>query len=243
MHSQDALQLKAFYTTVSVPCPYLPDRTERKLAAEISGTDAQRWANVLSRAGFRRSHSVCYIPVCEECQACRSVRIDVKGFHLNKKMKKVLRLNAELSFSILPNVADSEQYALFRNYLSARHQDSEMNSMYFEEFRAMIEDSPVETVLGQARDTQTGALKGVMLTDVLDDGLSAVYSFFDSSEPFKSLGRYLILKLVEEAEKRGLPYVYLGYFISECPNMAYKAEYRPLECCFGGKWREFIPLR
>lgn len=85
MHSQDALPLKAFYTTVSVPCPYLPDRTERKLAAEISGTDAQRWANVLSRAGFRRSHSVCYIPVCEECQACRSVRIDVKGFHLNKK--------------------------------------------------------------------------------------------------------------------------------------------------------------
>ena len=236
MKDRNVSQLKAFYTTVPVFCPYLPDRTERKLATDVSGADGQRWANVLSRAGFRRSHSVCYIPVCEGCRSCVSVRIVANGFRLSKKMKKVLRLNEDLSFSVLPNVADSEQYALFRRYLAARHADSEMNAMYFEEFRAMIEDSPVETVLAEARNAQTGELKGVMLTDVLDDGLSAVYSFFDTQTPSKSLGRYLILKLVEETVRRGLPYVYLGYFIPECPNMAYKSAYRPLEYCCGGKW-------
>ena len=232
--------LKSFYSTVEMPCPYLPDKSERKLAADISGTDGQRWANVLSRAGFRRSHGVCYTPVCEGCHACLSVRIVLSGFVLNKKMKQNLRRNGNVSVSVLPNVADAEQYDLFRSYLSARHAGSEMNGMFFEEYRAMVEDSPVETVLLEARDTLEGVLKGVMLVDVLDDGLSAVYSFFDTQSPSDGLGRYLILKLAEEARRRGLPYVYLGYFIRECGNMAYKSAYRPLEYYSGGKWKPFI---
>lgn len=240
MNMKNAPGLKSFYSTVPMPCPYLKNRTERKLATDISSGDSQWWANALSRSGFRRSHTVCYIAACPGCDACISVRIRNDDFVPSKKMKKTLRLNAGLEMSVIPNVATPEQYNLFHDYLTLRHSDSEMNTMYFEEYRAMIEDTPVDCVLLELRETATSRLRGVMLADVLDDGVSAVYSFFDPKTPRNSLGTFLILKLVEFARSRGLPYVYLGYYIRECPNMAYKNRFRPLEYCLNGKWKKSL---
>ena len=229
----------AFFTTVPCPCPYLKDRIESKLAVDISGPGAQLWSDVLSRAGFRRSHTICYLPACPDCKSCVSVRIRTAGFAPSKKQRKVLRLNADKQVSFLPNIADTEQYALFRAYLNARHADGEMSAMSFDEYRAMIEDGPVQSRLLEIREN--GALKGVMLIDDLDDGLSAVYSFFDPSEADKSLGTFMILRLVEEAARNGRPYVYLGYWIPQVSNMAYKKRFRPLEYFVDGKWTESVP--
>lgn len=206
------------------------------MAVEISGPDAQEWANVLSRAGFRRSHSVYYIPSCPDCDACISGRVLAAQFRPDKKMKQTLRRNAHLKVSFLPNVATTEQYELFAAYLAGRHAGSEMASMYFEEYRAMLEDAPVDCLLLEVRDEEGGKLLGIMLVDILDDGLSAVYSFFDTSMGKQSLGTFMILKLIEAAAEHGLPYVYLGYMISGISNMGYKWKFVPLEYCTNGEW-------
>ncbi len=231
--------LKAFYSTRPAPCPYLPDRNEAKTAVDLNGENAQIWANALSRAGFRRSHSVCYIPSCPDCRACVSVRVRVGDFAPNKKLRKTLRQNAAVKCRFLPNIAFDDHYALFRRYLDARHQSSEMREMFFEEYRAMIEDSPVAAELMELSD-ETGVV-GVMLTDETDDGLSAVYSFFNPDIRRRSLGTLMILRLIEAAKKRNKPYVYLGYMIRGLSNMAYKEKFAPLEYCDRGKWTDSFP--
>ena len=124
----------------------------------------------------------------------------------------------------------------FLRYQRFRHADSDMAAMSYGDYRAMIEDSPVSTRLIELRDG-AGALRGACLLDILDDGLSAVYSFYDPEDGNRSLGNHLVLALVDEALARGLPYVYLGYLIAESPKMAYKARFRPLEALDGGTWR------
>ena len=137
--------------------------------------------------------------------------------------------------SVVPNIATAEQYALFKAYLSARHADGEMEKMTFEEYRAMIEDSPIETVLAELREQDR--LIAVMLVDVLDDGLSAVYSFFDPEMNKRSLGTFMILELIRLTKERELPYVYLGYLIRGLSNMAYKERFKPLEYYVDGEWK------
>lgn len=231
--------LKSFYSTMIAPCPYIAGRGESKLAVDISGAFAQSWNNMLSRAGFRRSHGVCYIPACPDCDECVSVRIPVADFQPSKKMRKVLRLNQGASISFTPNVATTEQYGLFSDYLNSRHAESDMTEMYFEEYRAMIEESGVDSAVMEVREN--ASLQAAMLIDVLDDGLSAVYSFFNPGQSGRSLGTFMILKLVEEARKIGLPYVYLGYWIKSVSNMAYKAKFQPLEYFVNGAWTRSFP--
>lgn len=240
MNVKNAPPLKAFYSTVAAPCPYLKGEVERKLATDISAFDAQWWANALSRSGFRRSHTVCYIPACPACKACISVRIIVEDFRPTKKMNKLARLNNGMKVSVIPNVATAEQYNLFHEYLAVRHMESEMNTMYFEEYRAMIEDAPIDCVLMEVREIESSELRGVMLVDVMDDGVSAVYSFFDPDLTRQSLGTFMVLKLVEYTKNLGLPYVYLGYYIEKCQNMAYKNQFQPLEYCIEGKWKKSL---
>lgn len=231
--------LKSFYTTKPAPCDYLPAETESKTAVDLNGANAQAWANALSRAGFRRSHNVCYIPSCPECRACVSVRIRAADFRPSKKMNKTLRQNKTVDVRVMPNIASVEHYALFKSYLARRHAGGAMESMNFEDYRAMIEDCPVDCCLLEACDGAQTA--GVMLVDVLDDGLSAVYSFFDPARARDSMGTFLILKLVELAVKMQKPYVYLGYMIKKLSNMRYKERFAPLEYCRGGVWSESLP--
>jgi arginine-tRNA-protein transferase len=225
-----------FYRTASLPCPYIQGRIERKLVTELAAPNAAAFYNALSRAGFRRSHNLAYRPACAGCGACLPVRIPVADFVLSRSLKRTRNLNRDLARRVAPPSVTVEQFRLFLRYQRLRHADSDMAAMTYGDYRAMIEDSPVTTRLVELRDA-AGALFGACLVDVLDDGFSAVYSFYDPADGNRSLGNQLVLALVEEALARGLPYVYLGYLIKESPKMAYKARFRPLEALQPGGWR------
>lgn len=224
-----------FYTTAPLPCPYVPGRTERKVVTEITGPDAERLHDRLSRAGFRRSHNIAYAPVCPNCQSCIPIRIPVETFVPERSLRRVLARNAGLEALDVAPRATAEHYALFQRYQRARHGDGDMATMSFYDFRAMVEDTPIETFITEL--WQDGALVGACLTDRLGDGLSAVYSFFAPDLERQSLGTYAILWMVERARAMGLPFVYLGYWVPESRKMAYKARFRPSEILVNGTWR------
>jgi arginine-tRNA-protein transferase len=225
-----------FYTTAPLPCPYVPGRTERKVVTEITGPDAESLHDRLSRAGFRRSHNIAYAPVCPSCQACVPIRIPVARFAPDRTLRRLIRLNAALDGFEVPARATSEQFQLFQRYQLARHGDGDMATMSFYDYRAMVEDTPIETFIVEFRG-QDDRLLGACLSDRLGDGVSAVYSFYAPDQERRSLGTYAILWLIERAKSLGLGYVYLGYWVSESRKMAYKSRFRPSEILLGGSWR------
>ena len=225
-----------FYTTAPLPCPYLPGRTERKVVTEITGPEAEALHDRLSRAGFRRSHNIAYAPVCPACNACVPIRIPVETFAPDRTQRRIARANATTRGYDLPARATAEQFQLFQRYQRERHGDGDMATMSFYDYRAMVEDTPIETFIVEFRDPDDRLL-GACLTDRLSDGLSAVYSFFLPELERRSLGTYTILWLIERARELGLPYVYLGYWVPESRKMAYKARFRPAEVLAGGVWR------
>lgn len=225
-----------FFTTAPLPCPYLAGRLERKIVTELSGPDAEALHEALSRAGFRRSHSIAYTPACPGCNACIPVRIVAGGFQLNRTFRKTLRANQGLTARDVPARATAEQYRLFSRYQDSRHAGGDMALMGFYDYRSMVEDSPIDTYIAEFRDAD-GVLRACCLTDRLSDGLSAVYSFYDPDLADHSFGTFVILSLIERARDAGLPYVYLGYWIAESRKMAYKARFAPLEAFGPGGWR------
>ena len=224
-----------FYTTAPLPCPYLPGRTERKIVTELSGTEAEALHERLSRAGFRRSHNIAYAPVCPGCQACVPIRVVSEEFTPDRTQRRILRANADLTISEMPARATAEQFTLFQRYQKNRHADGDMAAMGYYDYRAMIEDTPITTGILEFRDAQDRLL-GACLTDWLADGLSAVYSFFDTDEDKRSLGTFAVLWLIGRARSLGLLYVYLGYWVPESRKMAYKARFRPSEILISGAW-------
>jgi arginine-tRNA-protein transferase len=225
-----------FYTTAPLPCPYVAGRTERKVVTEISGPDSDALHDRLSRAGFRRSHNIAYAPVCPGCSACVPIRVPVAEFQPDRTLRRIARANAGVDGFEVPSRASAEQFQLFQRYQQARHHDGDMSTMSFYDYRAMVEDTPIETFLVEFREADD-RLIGACLTDRLGDGLSAVYSFFAPGIEKRSLGTYTILWLIDRARARGLPYVYLGYWVPESRKMAYKARFRPSEILTGGVWR------
>lgn len=229
-----------FLLTREASCPYLPGRRERKLVTELSGPDAAENYDLLSRAGFRRSHAVAYRPACNACQECVPVRVVVDGFQPGRSLRRVMRRNADLKSAIRPAQATSEQYALFARYLAWRHGDGEMAGMGFADYRSMIDDTPIDSGLLELRHSE-GGLAACCLVDRSSDGLSAVYSFFDPDRSADSLGSYIVLRLIEEARRRALPYVYLGYWIAASRKMAYKIRFQPLEAFGADGWGPMDP--
>jgi arginine-tRNA-protein transferase len=225
-----------FYVTAPQPCPYLEGRMERKLFTALQGEGAQRLNDSLSKQGFRRSQNVLYRPSCADCAACLSARIDVAAFSPSKSQKRTRNRNAQLTRKATSPWATEEQYALFRAYLESRHAEGGMADMDAFEFAAMIEETPIKTRLVEYTDPETDELVAVSLTDVLDDGVSMVYSFYDPDRPKASLGTYLILDHVEIARAAGLPYVYLGYWVPGSPKMGYKSAFSGLEVYVNGEW-------
>lgn len=217
-----------FFTTAPMPCPYLDGRMERKIVTELVGQDARQLHDSLSRAGFRRSHSIAYAPACPGCSACVPVRVVVDGVQRKKSFRRIMKTNADLTARIVPARATAEQYRLFNAYQEQRHTGSDMALMGFYDYRAMVEDSPIDTSLVEFRDPD-GRLISVCLMDRMDDGLSAVYSFFAPTESRQGLGTFMVLWLIEQAQRERLPYVYLGYWIKESRKMAYKIRFQPLE--------------
>jgi leucyl-tRNA---protein transferase len=231
-----------FYVTAPQPCPYLDGRMERKLFTSLQGDRAERLNDSLSKQGFRRSQNVLYRPSCAECSACLSARIRVADFKPSRSQQRTRKRNAGLAREATSPWATEDQYALFRRYLDSRHADGGMADMDIFEFAAMIEETPVRSRLIEY--TQPSATKGrrrdliaVCLTDVLDDGLSMVYSFYDPDRGADSLGTYIILDHVRIAQEAGLPYVYLGYWVPGSRKMGYKANFSALEIYKQGHWQ------
>lgn len=227
-HSPETTQL---FLTAAMPCPYLPGHMERKLFTHLSGRRASALHHVLSDNGFRRSQNLIYRPACEGCNACQSVRIVAGEFEASARFRRVLRANADIAITVRPTTATVEQYELFKRYLDARHAGGGMTQMSYQDYEYMAEDTPVQSVLVEyrLRDHPGEPLVAVALTDVMPDGLSMVYSFYDPDLAHRSLGTFLILDHIAQVRSAGLNYVYLGYWVKDSPKMAYKAQYRPLE--------------
>ena len=232
-----------FYVTAPQTCPYLDGRMERKLFTALQGEAAEKLNDALSKQGFRRSQNVLYRPSCSECSACMSARIRVADFEPDRSQRRTLRRNADLRREATSPWATEDQYALFRRYLDSRHADGGMADMDIFEFAAMIEETPVRSrVVEYSAPPPAGSrrrsLAAVCLTDVLDDGLSMVYSFYDPDRLQASVGTYIILDHIAIARDAGLPYVYLGYWVPGSRKMGYKAKFGALEVYHGGQWRD-----
>ena len=231
---------RQFFATAPVACPYVSGRAERKLIVELGGSSAALFYDDLSRAGFRRSHRFAYRPACRGCSSCVPVRIAVDRFRHSRSTRRICNANRDLSGRLVAAHATPEQFRLFSAYQRSRHSDSDMASMSYGEYRGMVEDTPVRTGIAEFRDP-AGRLVAASLVDLLDDGVSAVYNFYDPQQPKRSPGTLSVLWLVEQCRRQGQPFVYLGYWIAESPKMAYKARFPALESLVAGSWSAFAP--
>jgi len=196
---------------MDTPCPYLSGQRERKLMTEIQGRDAVATYSRLSRAGFRRSHNYAYRPACGDCDACIPVRVRAEDFVPGDSLRRVRRLNESLAVQDRPAAATKEQYALFARYLRSRHGDGEMAGMTYTDYRMMVGETRLNTHLTEFREPG-GQLVAACLTDWLEDGPSAVYSFFEPDLAKRSLGTFMVLWLIEslDLDDRGHIPIYVG---------------------------------
>ncbi len=241
-HSRNTPQ---FYLTSPSPCPYLEGQEERKVFTHLVGGRAIELNNVLTHGGFRRSQSIAYRPACENCRACVSVRVVASDFKPSRSMRRIADRNSDIVDYMREAAPTSEQYSLFRAYLDARHPNGGMADMTVLDYAMMVEDSHVDTRMVEFRrrglnskivGRGAGPLLAVALTDVLSDGLSMVYSFFDPDKSSRSLGTFMILDHIKRAQCMGLPYVYLGYWVQGSRKMDYKARFLPQERLTPSGW-------
>lgn len=236
MRHSPASRAHFFFTTTPLPCPYLSDHVERRMVTELLGPEAVELNDKLSLAGFRRSHTVAYAPVCDGCSACVSVRIPVADFTPSRTQRRIFARNNDLVGEERSAISTAEQYELFKHYIDTRHTDGDMALMGHSDYSALVEETPVNSNLIEFRNSE-GQLVAGCLTDRLGDGLSAVYSFFDTEDARRSLGTYIVLWLVERARALNLDYVYLGYWVQGSQKMDYKRNYRPLEAYTSNGWK------
>ena len=240
--TDQSFRFPRFFVTAPAPCPYVPGRTERKVFAELKGPDAAEMNEALGRIGFRRSQTVVYRPSCDFCQACTSVRVVTDRFRPSASQKKLLKRHSDLEVHACEPWSTDEQWRLLSRYLAARHPDGGMAAMDGHDFADMVEQSPVDTVIVEYRepsvDGRPGRLVGCCLTDKQSDGLSMIYSFYDTElAARRGLGSFIILDHITRARAEGLPYVYLGYWVEGSPRMQYKVRYRPLERLTRDGWQ------
>ncbi len=212
----------------------------------LVGERASELNNLLTHGGFRRSQSIAYRPACETCRACVSVRVVAEDFRPTRGMRRIAQRNHDLIGEMRVAVPTTEQYSVFRSYLDSRHRDGGMADMTVLDYAMMVEDSHVETRIIEYRrrgpDSSIngrghGDLLAVALTDVLVDGLSMVYSFFESDQAARSLGTFMILDHITRARRMGLTYVYLGYWVQGSRKMDYKGRFLPQERLTPDGWR------
>jgi arginyl-tRNA--protein-N-Asp/Glu arginylyltransferase len=242
-HSRNTPQ---FYLTAPSPCPYLHGKEERKVFTHLVGDRAPELNDLLTHGGFRRSQSIAYRPACETCRACISVRVVVDEFRPTRNMRRILERNSDIIGEMRVAVPTTEQYSVFRAYLDTRHRDGGMVDMTVLDYAMMVEDSHVETRMVEYRrrgpdsaftGRGDGALLAVALTDVLGDGLSMVYSFFEPDEGWRSLGTFMILDHIARARRMGLPHLYLGYWVRGSRKMDYKGRFMPQERLMADGWK------
>jgi arginine-tRNA-protein transferase len=239
-----------FYLTAPAACPYLAGEMERKVFTHLVGPRAAEMNDLLTQGGFRRSQNIAYRPACEACRACVSVRILANDFEPGRSMKRVLAANAGIVSSTGPAQPSTEQFSLFRRYLDDRHQRGGMSDMSALDYAIMVEDTHVNTRIIEYRRREPGSgisgvhqgeLLGVALTDMMSDGLSMVYSFFNPEFEKQSLGTYMILDHINRTKALGLPHVYLGYWVKGSAKMGYKTRFQPQEHLTARGWELFDP--
>ena len=245
-YSKDSPQ---FYLTAPSPCPYLSGQQERKVFTHLVGERAAEMNDILTQGGFRRSQNIAYRPACEHCRACVSVRVLAQEFEPTRSMRRIQERNADLVGNMRDSQPTTEQYSLFRSYLDARHRSGGMSDMTVLDYAMMVEDSHVDTKIIEYRrrgpDTfisgrGEGELLAVALSDLMSDGLSMVYSFFDPDVSSKrSLGSFMILDHIARARAMGLEHVYLGYWVEGSRKMEYKTRFMPQEHLTQRGWERY----
>lgn len=222
------------YLSMPHPCSYLPGRVATSLFIDPRyPLDSRRYAGYM-HAGFRRSGDLVYRPHCRDCSACIPVRVPVARFRPDRSQRRIWQRNGDLEVAAVPAVFRTEHFELYLRYQRARHPGGGMDDPDPQKYMSFLFSRRVETRFYEMR--LAGRLMAVAVVDVLPDALSAMYTFYEPTEPRRGLGVYAILWEIEEAKRLGLAWLYLGYLIRECPKMSYKARYRPLEAYLGGRW-------
>ena len=239
-----------FYLTAPATCPYLPNQMERKVFTHLVGPRASEMNDLLTQGGFRRSQNIAYRPACENCRACVSVRILTEQFQPTKSMRRVLSINRDVVATVHAAEPSTEQFSLFRRYLDHRHQSGGMSDMSALDYAIMVEDTHVNTRIIEYRvrepgsgidPSKRGELLAVALSDVMSDGLSMVYSFFNPDLEKRSLGTFMIIDHITRTRALGLPHVYLGYWVDGSEKMGYKTRYHPQEHLTPRGWEVYTP--
>lgn len=229
----DLTSLKLF-ATPSHPCSYLDGEQATTVFIDPDAHIDRAIYSQLSDMGFRRSGAHLYRPQCQSCQACISVRVLANEFNANRSSRRCLKKNSDLTTHWIDSIDSDEHYQLYERYISERHRDGDMYPASKEQYLSFLAADWPER--GYIEFRLNGKLISVAATDRLDQGLSAIYTFFDPDYDNRSLGKLAILKQIEFTQDRELPYLYLGYWVKQCQKMSYKTDYRPLELLIEGRW-------
>ena len=233
-----------FYATAPYPCSYLPGKTARSQVATPSHLIHADLYSELVNAGFRRSGLYTYRPYCDECHACTATRIPVSHFKPNRSQRRSWKKHAGLEIRVLNLGYQEEHYQLYQHYQHERHADSGIDQDNQEQYMQFLLQSRVNSRIVEFRDgpqdPHPGRLRMVSMIDILDQGISSVYTFFDTSNTAASYGSFSILWQIQRALELGLPYVYLGYYIQSSAKMSYKAKFQPIEGLMNDHWQPIV---
>ncbi len=232
--SEPALQKLQFYVTTGYSCGYLPNKLAQSLIASPQHLINADVYSGLIQQGFRRSGKFAYRPLCENCQECVPVRIILQDFTPSRSQKRAYKQHQNLIATILPVAFYAEHYALYAVYQRARHTTDELNQDAAEQYRNFLCQTNVESVLVEFRENKQ--LKMVSVIDIVHDGISAVYTFYETSDAKASFGTYNVMWQIEWAKTLNVSYLYLGYWIKDSQKMAYKQNFKPLEKLIDDEW-------